>query len=355
MEGRAAPGRCPLIKRFQRVQVANPHLIQTAMLESLSQMEQTLANYKNTQNRTFEPADRRLFQIDPRSYLSTIAVTHVGSLRVAAIAHRRGTVCVTKPPGLGAFCLCLPIQGRLGLRTPACKKVEGADPNTGLIYSGESGTQFTTGDETETLSIWIPAAKLKSCLETLADRSIAGELVFRPAIDLTNSTGASLRELARFVGQELSRPDSLISQDIGFALIEDLLCRWIVQGLPHNHTDLLERRSPSADLRAVRRAEEYFQSRLTDSISLSDLADAAGCSVRALQLAFRSARDTTPMAALRQARLDQARQVLMRGGAEISVIDVALRFGFSNPGRFAHLYRAAFHERPLETLRKRRT
>jgi transcriptional regulator GlxA family with amidase domain len=42
----------------------------------------------------------------------------------------------------------------------------------------------------------------------------------------------------------------------------------------------------------------------------------------------------------------------MQEGPTTSVVDVALRFGFSNPGRFAKLYRKAFREKPLDTLRR---
>jgi transcriptional regulator GlxA family with amidase domain len=58
------------------------------------------------------------------------------------------------------------------------------------------------------------------------------------------------------------------------------------------------------------------------------------------------------MAALQQARLEGARQVLMQEGPNTSVVDVAMRFSFSNPGRFAKLYRKAFREKPLDTLRR---
>jgi transcriptional regulator GlxA family with amidase domain len=45
------------------------------------------------------------------------------------------------------------------------------------------------------------------------------------------------------------------------------------------------------------------------------------------------------MTALQQARLEHARDVLIQEGASTSVVDAALRFGFSNRGRFAKLYR----------------
>jgi transcriptional regulator GlxA family with amidase domain len=80
---------------------------------------------------------------------------------------------------------------------------------------------------------------------------------------------------------------------------------------------------------------------------------AAGCSVRALQLAFRRFRNTTPMGALRHIRLEQARAEIARSSGSQSVLDVALKFGFANPGRFAGQYKRAFGELPSATARRR--
>jgi AraC-like DNA-binding protein len=336
----------------KRAQVVNPYLTESVMWSALSPTERILPNYQHTLNRTHQPADRRLFEIDPQSYLATFAVTHLGSMRVSALTDRRGTVCITKAPGMNAVCLNLPRQGRIQLRSSDGEQVAVAEHSTGIIYSGRAGNHVTTADNTQSLSVWIPAAKLKTCLENLVGNAIADDIVFRSTIDLTSGGGASIRQLAGHIEQELARPDSLTSSRIGIDLLEDLLCRYILQGLPHSHSGVLERPARMTDLRSVRRAEDYLRAHLTEPLTLGDLARAVGCSSRSLQLAFRNARDTTPMAALQQARLEGARQVLMREGPGTSVVDVALRFGFSNAGRFAKLYRKAFREKPMDTLRR---
>jgi hypothetical protein len=295
----------------KRVRVVNPYLTQSLMWSALSPTERILPNYQNTLNRTFQPADRRLFETDPQSYLATFAVTHMGSLRISRLTDRRGTVCITKAPGMNAVCLNLPKQGSVELRLPDSQHVAVADQATGIIYSGRAGNHVTTSDNTASLSVWIPAAKLKTCLETLVGQAISDDLVFRSTVDLTSGAGASIRQLIGHIEQELARPDSLTSSHVGIDLLEDLLCRYVLQGLPHSHSDLLERPARMTDLRSVRRAEDYLRAHLTEPLTLGDLARAVGCSSRSLQLAFRAARDTTPMAALQQARLERARQALL--------------------------------------------
>ena len=100
----------------------------------------------------------------------------------------------------------------------------------------------------------------------------------------------------------------------------------------------------------LRRAEAYIRAHVEEPIALHDVATAAGCSVRSLQLGFRRYRETTPLLAIRQARLEAARKALRSGGAGATVTELAQRFGFANPGRFTRLYKAAFGESPAEAL-----
>lgn len=72
-----------------------------------------------------------------------------------------------------------------------------------------------------------------------------------------------------------------------------------------------------------------------------------------MQLVFRRERDTTPMAYVRRARLDAARrEVLHADPTRTTVAAIAHRWGFANPGRFAHLYREEFGAHPGEDLRR---
>jgi transcriptional regulator GlxA family with amidase domain len=96
----------------------------------------------------------------------------------------------------------------------------------------------------------------------------------------------------------------------------------------------------------VRRAEELFRRKAKEPLTLAEAAACAGCSVRALQLAFRRCRGMTPMAALRQIRLEGARMALADGPTSVRAVAAAYRF--TNPGRFARLFKQAFGQSPSE-------
>ena len=115
-----------------------------------------------------------------------------------------------------------------------------------------------------------------------------------------------------------------------------------------------QRQAPSplasdAALCYVRRVEELFRKNAKEPLTLVEAAACAGCSVRALQLAFRRSRGMTPMAALRQIRLEAARTALADGPTSIRAIAAAYRF--TNPGRFARLFKEVFGQSPSELRR----
>jgi transcriptional regulator GlxA family with amidase domain len=92
---------------------------------------------------------------------------------------------------------------------------------------------------------------------------------------------------------------------------------------------------------------------LSEPIAIPDVAEAAGLSVRGLQLVFQRRFATTPLMHLRQMRLEAARQSLLEHADEgTTVAETARRFGYTNSGRFATHYRNEFGEAPGAALQR---
>jgi transcriptional regulator GlxA family with amidase domain len=109
----------------------------------------------------------------------------------------------------------------------------------------------------------------------------------------------------------------------------------------------------AGDPATVRRAVAFVDEHAGEPIGVEDIADAARVGVRALQLAFRKHRDTTPLEYLRRVRLDRAHRDLQdadptRGD---TVAGIATRWGFAHPGTFAIEYRRTYGRPPSATLR----
>jgi transcriptional regulator GlxA family with amidase domain len=104
---------------------------------------------------------------------------------------------------------------------------------------------------------------------------------------------------------------------------------------------------------AVRRAVMFMEDNAEQPLTVGDIAAAARVGPRALQEAFRRHLETTPLGYLRDIRLVRAHAELCAadGDTGVNVTTVAYRWGFSNLGRFAALYRRRFGHSPSRTLR----
>lgn len=105
------------------------------------------------------------------------------------------------------------------------------------------------------------------------------------------------------------------------------------------------------DIAITRRAIAEMRAHLAEPISIPDIAQACGVSLRGLQTIFERELGVSPLLHLRQLRMEAARAALMTEAENgTTVAEVARRFGYSNSGRFSTHYRNEFGESPASTL-----
>ena len=184
-------------------------------------------------------------------------------------------------------------------------------------------------------------------------REPRGPIEFDQSRTFGFAEAATLTRIVRMLCDDL-RGDSA---SLDHAFVRDrfasTLASALLIGLPHNHIGAIEAAEKTIASASVRRAERFFEENAASAVGLTDVARAAGVSARALQLAFRRFRDTTPMAQLRALRLERARRALAEAGRDGgSVTSVAAAQGFGSLSRFAADYKARFGEPPSETLRR---
>ena len=97
-------------------------------------------------------------------------------------------------------------------------------------------------------------------------------------------------------------------------------------------------------------AEEFIRNNICNSVSISDIANAVGINIRALQRLFRKCRGATPIQVLQNGRIAAAHEIISSGKAT-SVRELAAKLHFSNPGRFSKLYRKTYSAVPSEQIR----
>jgi hypothetical protein len=175
-----------------------------------------------------------------------------------------------------------------------------------LIQSVEPGIRFTASDLQDRLFLRVPAALLRRKLEALLDGPQVEFITFQPTFDQTCGAGATIRRMFDFLFAELEHSDTLLTNENVIRSFEENLALCLLLGIPHNYSQSIEQQKSAAAPGNVRKAEAFMQANASLPLTIAEIAEAAGCSVLALQIAFHRFRGTTPMRVLQQARLEQA-------------------------------------------------
>jgi AraC-like DNA-binding protein len=188
------------------------------------------------------------------------------------------------------------------------------------------------------------AAQRKAAIGTWGE----SEPELAPFLPTTTKSGQRLLRYLAWVGAESNR--------LGPLLRETRVAREVVDSLGQllAEASIAPYASPAkpASDKAARRAEELFAAHLERPLSLAEVAKKVGSSTRSLSRAFQRRRGMPPMAFWRRIRFEATRRDLFLADPEqVSVTEVALRYGFANLGRFAGAYRSLFGESPSKTLR----
>jgi AraC-like DNA-binding protein len=339
---------------FRKVEITDPHQASRLIWENLPPQARGLLNEREASSRQYEALDRRRFRLEPESYRSQFSFTPFGAMRASRVADSRATQVTFRTPGVDAYCVSLVERGASRLVQPGWREPVVANAETGVIFDSELRTGYAASDDSVRLVLWISGQRLRDRLAVLLDGQNVRSLAFQPVFDQTRGAGATILHMLEFLFAELTRSDSLLANEIAIRAFEDNLALYLLLGLPHSHTGRLQQQRASAAPGTVKRAEEFMRANAGTPLTIAQIAQVAGCSVRALQAAFQHFRRTTPMAALRRIRLEEARAEILRAGRAETIARIAAGHGFGTPSRFAQLFRRTYGVHPSEVLRTQR-
>ncbi|MFJ3502831.1 AraC family transcriptional regulator [Streptomyces sp. NPDC090135] len=253
---------------------------------------------------------------------------------------------------LGAYHLNAPLTGTMELRQgggpPLVATAAGAlllDP------AGDTFLDRWSGD-CRTLAVKIGAAALRERLEKLTGRPPRGPLVFAPHLDITRGPGLSWVRFARQVAYGALAGEGLARHELVAGPLQEALLNGLLLAAEHPWREALDHPGEVRRPAPVKRAMDAVRERPEHPFTTTELAALARVSVRRLQESFREYVGMSPMAYVREVRLDRVREELRAAAPdEVSVSEVAWRWGFGHQGRFAARYREKYGESPSRTLR----
>jgi len=202
----------------------------------------------------------------------------------------------------------------------------------------------------EQLVLRIEAESLLTKLSALTGTTPSRKLVFDETTHGNHRTIGNLRRLLMFFAAELDSMSAATPQ-LAIAELEQALIVSFICSNSNNYSDLLDR-TPRVAPWQVWRAEEYIEAHWDKPITIETLAQVTSASARSLFHHFRRSRGLSPMAFVKQVRLQHAKKMLERTDLIPSVTETAVACGFSNLGHFASDYSKRFGERPSDTVKR---
>ncbi|MCZ7450797.1 helix-turn-helix transcriptional regulator [Agrobacterium rhizogenes] len=188
----------------------------------------------------------------------------------------------------------------------------------------------------------------------MVDTPLVGGMDLSPVADLSSGTGQLIGSLVETIILGMRNDGPLLRSPIAMANLTQALADIVIRLLPHRHSYLLDNKVHLLSPRHVNRAIEFMHLNIGQPITMRNVAEAAGTSLRALEVSFRDFKQMTPSGYLRKIRLQAARSDLLNPLNQLSLRDISLKWGFLHFGRFSATYRAGYGENPSDTKRRSR-
>ncbi|MBP1843461.1 AraC-like DNA-binding protein [Rhizobium petrolearium] len=278
------------------------------------------------------------FKIDRQSVESVAIVSAEHSSRLEAVVKRDA-------PRVSIVFL---LAGGLEMHNRRTRKILRVAPNQVASVNELAGSRVSIQSRSSWLLLRISTTGLREHFEELTGAPYVQEFALPP----TNFRQGDAQGFYQTLRQaekdlKLARPAERMMLAKAY---KQLILAKLFAKLPHNLAYAFGRAALKEAPRQLLKAEAFMRDNLRNAVMLEDLANAAGCSPRALQRMFRIYRGDTPMGILCNYRLAAAHGAI-RGGQAESITDLAMSLQFSNPGRFSVLYKSAYGLSPSSNLR----
>jgi AraC-like DNA-binding protein len=278
-------------------------------------------------------------------------VAQIGPLTIGEISYGV-EMCIATGDLETAYHVLAPLTGAVHVRHRGAAST--ADPSQAAVFRplGDIALRWTA--DCRLISVKVDRLALERELDAALDRQVGTPLPLGATFGLAGGPGRSWLALIRLLLSEARQPD-------GLTLLPHLLRRWrelaisgLAQAVEHPFSEGPAGQPTARRPRTVKRTLDAMHAEPGRSFTAAELAGIAGVGIRVLQESFRQHVGVPPLTYLRRLRLEGVHAELSRAGpGQVSVSEVATRWGFTHLGRFAGAYRDRYGVTPSQTLRDR--
>jgi AraC-like DNA-binding protein len=202
------------------------------------------------------------------------------------------------------------------------------------------------------LTARIARAPLEARLAQRLDRRLTTPLRFEFQVPSDSEFGKGWRHLLSHICQLSSDTPSILAPTAVRKGYAQTMMDMLIYCAPHNYSSSISTDRSRPIPWYVGRAREYVHRRMTEVLTVAELAASVGTTVRTLQNGFRLAFDITPAEYIRRERIKALHQALLAADPTQSVTSMMQGLGIASFGRYAQYYRQQIGETPSQTLHR---
>ncbi len=276
----------------------------------------------------------------------SICVASIDDIYAWQTFSSTGFLLSTEAPRYSRFELHFIESGSCTSKT--MERVVEANVGDALLLKDFSGHDLICQPETSRIGVAIPLARYKRLVgEEFADP--IGDLSAMHLSANCRLPGIPCLKQATKLLISVSRSETAANRSsIGAHLLTEAILALFIESWPRVGG---ARSTQGARPFYIKRAIEWMHAHAAAKVTLEDLSVVSGVSVRTLQLGFRTFSGLSPMAYLLQIRLERAYKDLLTEPKNVTIDEIAKRWGFSNPSKFSGYIRQKYGRNPFAIRR----
>lgn len=276
---------------------------------------------------------------------------NLGNVSVNTLEYGPG-ISVDSTPFEKFLLLMVPMTGAMNISMGRDSFI--SSKNVASIINPNEPLKMEWQDNCKQLIIQINKEFIERTCETLLGHPLKTAVQFANSLDMNNGTELC-ENIIRLIASNPLLAQSAKSYPLLCKQIEQLLVSSLLFGQSNQYREELTSPEKIITPHYIKKAEEFMIEHASDPISTPDVANYAGISLRTLHSGFQKYRNVSPKAFLRSLRLDLAKNDLVEaklGKKNITVTDIALKWGYPHLSHFSDSYYARHGEYPSDTLNK---
>ncbi|ROP27459.1 AraC family transcriptional regulator [Couchioplanes caeruleus] len=275
-------------------------------------------------------------------------VVQLGPLTVGEVSYGV-EICVAIGDLRTAYHVLAPLTGQVQVLHRGAATT--ADPSRAAVFQPVGDIDLRWSADCRLYSVKVERLAFERELEAL-DPPGGAPLPLGATFGTAAGPGRSWMGLIRLLHTELRETDGLIALPWLLRRWRDLVISGLAGAVEHASGDGVPGQPTARRPRTVKRTLDAMHAEPGRAFTATELAGIAGVGIRVLQESFRQHVGVPPLTYLRRLRLEGVHAELTRADrSEVSVSEVAYRWGFTHLGRFAGAYRDRYGVSPSQTLR----